>query len=280
METVTAQARTRPAWLRPLCWESPSDTRWEVAIVVVLLMANVVVGIVGALPWEGRFDSPGPWVTLAAQCVVTPVFLWRRQYPLIVSSIVMITVLLAVLCAPRTASGQFPLMLSLDGWLPLAASITANTVIYFGQRSPRGWIVWGLLVLVTVIASRPWDPHLSVLYGGITFVAVPALIGAYVAARGRLLRELRDRAERAERDRELAAGQARRQERMRLASDLHDVVTHRISLMVLQAGAVRMSTVDPTVRTAAEDLRTVGCEALEELRDMIGVLRVDVREPK
>jgi signal transduction histidine kinase len=78
---------------------------------------------------------------------------------------------------------------------------------------------------------------------------------------------------RAERERLLLAEQARVDERIRLAGEMHDVVTHRINLMVLQAGALRIGTADPAVRAAAEELRVAGCQALAELRDLVGVLR-------
>lgn len=259
-------------------WDTPHDARREIGIVVLLELINVLIVIAGLLPWEGQFSSPGPWIALTAQFVVTPFFLWRREFPTVVGSTALATVLVVTLCAPARADGSFPLLLSYDAWLPFVASLTSNTVIHFGGRSRRGRIVWALLIVVTVVAIRPWDLRLAVIYGGLGLAAVPALLGAYLAARSRLIRELRDRAVRAERDRALAAGQARTQERIRLAADLHDVVTHRISLMVLQAGAVRMSTADPGVRISAEELRTVGCEALEELRDMIGVLRIQAKE--
>jgi signal transduction histidine kinase len=54
---------------------------------------------------------------------------------------------------------------------------------------------------------------------------------------------------------------------------MHDVVTHRVSLMVLQAGALRMTAPDRATRQAAEDLRVTGCQALDELRDLVGILR-------
>ncbi len=53
-----------------------------------------------------------------------------------------------------------------------------------------------------------------------------------------MVRALTERAERAERERYLLAEQARADERARLAGEMHDVVTHRVSLMVLQAGAL------------------------------------------
>src|SRR2546423_472730 len=54
---------------------------------------------------------------------------------------------------------------------------------------------------------------------------------------------------------------------------MHDVVTHRLSLMVLHAGALGVTSPDPAVRTAAEDIRREGALALDELRDLVGVLR-------
>src|SRR5205823_14107565 len=83
---------------------------------------------------------------------------------------------------------------------------------------------------------------------------------------------LRDRAERAEQERYLLAEQARAEERARLAGEMHDVVTHRVSLMVLQAGALGITAKDEATRQAAEELRAAGCQALEELRDLVGIL--------
>jgi signal transduction histidine kinase len=84
---------------------------------------------------------------------------------------------------------------------------------------------------------------------------------------------LTERAERAEREQQLLAAQARAEERARLAGEMHDVVTHRVSLMVLQAGALRVTAPDEPTRKAAEELRAAGCRALDELRDLVGILR-------
>jgi signal transduction histidine kinase len=93
-----------------------------------------------------------------------------------------------------------------------------------------------------------------------------------VVTRRRLLRALTERAERAEREQRLLAEQARAEERARLAGEMHDVVTHRVSLMVLQAGALRVTAPDEPTRKAAEELRAAGCRALDELRDLVGIL--------
>nr|WP_272923868.1 histidine kinase [Streptomyces sp. SID3343] len=76
----------------------------------------------------------------------------------------------------------------------------------------------------------------------------------------------------------MRAEQAREEERTRLAGDMHDIVTHRVSLMVLQAGAMRVRAPDDATRSAAEDLRATGCQALAELRDLVAVLRTAERQ--
>jgi signal transduction histidine kinase len=53
---------------------------------------------------------------------------------------------------------------------------------------------------------------------------------------------------------------------------MHDVVTHRVSLIVLEAGALGLTAAEEPTRTAAERIRAAGCEALDELRDLVRVL--------
>src|SRR6202035_2716234 len=61
----------------------------------------------------------------------------------------------------------------------------------------------------------------------------------------------------------------------RLAGEMHDVVTHRLSMMVLQAGALGITATDEATRRAAEELRAAGVQALDELRDLVGILRTE-----
>jgi signal transduction histidine kinase len=105
--------------------------------------------------------------------------------------------------------------------------------------------------------------------------AVGPLLALYFTARHEVLQGLRDRAERAEQERYLLAEQARAEERARLAGEMHDIVTHRVSLMVLQAGALGITAKDEATRQAAEELRAAGCQALDELRDLVGILRTE-----
>jgi signal transduction histidine kinase len=86
---------------------------------------------------------------------------------------------------------------------------------------------------------------------------------------------LGERAERAERERELRAREAVAEERGRIARELHDVVAHDVSVMVVQAqGAARvLEGEQPQVRQALAAIEATGREAVDEMRRLLGVLR-------
>lgn len=154
-------------------------------------------------------------------------------------------------------------------WIPVAAWLAVYAGMAYGGR-----VSWAGVGLLGVLAARPWgDDPTGFFAQSLLLVVCPALLGLYVAARARAVRSLTDRAERAERERHLLAERARAEERTRLAAEMHDVVAHRISLLVLQAGALRVRSPDASARAAAEEIRATGCQALEELRDVIGLLR-------
>jgi signal transduction histidine kinase len=105
------------------------------------------------------------------------------------------------------------------------------------------------------------------------YVGLPLVAGLWVNARRQLVVSLRERAERAEREQAARADQARSEERGRIAREMHDVVAHRVSLIVLHAGALEVSAKDPRTAEAADLIRTTGREALADLRAVLGVLR-------
>jgi signal transduction histidine kinase len=155
-------------------------------------------------------------------------------------------------------------------WAPFATVLAAYGPFFYGRDRRIAFLA---VALLTVIVARPWQPSVVIITIAVLRTAVGPLLALYFGARHALLQSLRDRAERAERERYLLAEQARAEERARLAGEMHDVVTHRVSLMVLQAGALRMTAPDEATRQAAEDLRVTGCQALDELRDLVGILR-------
>ena len=131
----------------------------------------------------------------------------------------------------------------------------------------------------TLVVARPWDggpagEQVSRWLGGAVLVLLPGAVGIYVRTRAQLLAALRERAERAEAEQELLAREAVLDERTRIAREMHDAVGHRVSLMVLQAGAIEMAAADAgRVQELAANVQTAGRQALDELRQMVGVLR-------
>jgi signal transduction histidine kinase len=148
----------------------------------------------------------------------------------------------------------------------VAAPVSAYAV---GAYVPDRRRAWPLLAGLAVAFAQPWDYYPDLLEGPslASIVLAPAVLGMYVGAQHRHASAM------AEQARQEQEARARLKERARIAGEMHDVVTHRVSLMVLQAGALQSSTTDESVRRAADDLRLVGCQTLEELRDLVGVLR-------
>lgn len=125
-----------------------------------------------------------------------------------------------------------------------------------------------MLLAAAPVLWRGFTPsEVVIAFLGLGVLTIAGLAGLYLTTRRRLTRTL------AERECELVAEQTRADERTRLAAEMHDVVTHRLNLMVLHAGALRVAAKDDSTREAAEELRTAGRQALAELRDLVGVLR-------
>ena len=134
------------------------------------------------------------------------------------------------------------------------------------------WAVAPLMVLASFVGSRGWDDRVNDQALPAAAVVGFGLLGLYVGSRRRLLAAAEEQARSARRERELLAEQARAEERVRLAGEMHDVVAHQISLVVLQAGALGTRG-EPDVVAGAEEIRLRGVRALAELRAVVGVLR-------
>jgi signal transduction histidine kinase len=159
-------------------------------------------------------------------------------------------------------------------WWPPTAPFAAYAAMAWAGSRRGAWVP--VVLQCTAVFVGPWSTIAGadeVVGRTLPFTVGGALLGMYAGARRRLLQALVDRAERAEREQHLVAQQARVEERVRLAAAMHDVVTHRVSLMVVQAGGLKVTSHDGAVRAAAEDLRVAGCQALAELRDLVGLLR-------
>src|SRR5207245_7308461 len=110
----------------------------------------------------------------------------------------------------------------------------------------------------------------------VPFTVVTAVVMLLVR---RVIGERDRRAELAERERDVAAREAVVEERARIARELHDVVAHNVSMMVVQAGAERRVLDDGATHEVLETIEQIGRGALTEMRRLVGMLRSDAPDP-
>ncbi|MFD6953616.1 histidine kinase [Nocardiopsis sp. TSRI0078] len=153
------------------------------------------------------------------------------------------------------------------------------------HRPPRTSLaVYGLSVGAAFVNSALWpDPHAPFL---VIFLLGAALQGAVtgwgltVHHRRKLVESLRDRAVHAETEAQLRAEHAQHQVREAMAREIHDVLGHRLSLLSVHAGALeyRPDASAEEVARSAKVIRESAHQALQDLREVIGVLRAPVGE--
>ena len=182
---------------------------------------------------------------------------WRRRWPF---GVALVCVLLGAFSTFATVAGVFAL-----------SSLAVH-------RHVRPALLVAALSVPSAVVCSIWLGRTntwSVMLPTTALTAAAIAWGMFVRARRQLLSTLRDRAQRAEADQLVRAERARLAERTRIARETHDVLAHRISLVALHAGALEVARDLPPaqVRESAALLRLTAHQALEELRDVIGVLR-------
>jgi signal transduction histidine kinase len=234
-----------------------------------LLVIGIGVGITGAVTGQGRSDGPhGPvWFdVLAIVAIISPLLL-RRRYPFGAPLAVGAAVVLTTFVDPRLAGyAGVPFLAGgaavfLMGLLPERTQAVAGLVLAVGVnavvavRDPRGNV--GAFVAASVLFTIVW----TIAFG--------------LGSKFREADEAKQRAARAEREREERARAAVSEERARIARELHDVVGHSVSVMTVQASAVRrlLRPDQQRERDALLIVEQTGREALAEMRRMVGVLR-------
>jgi signal transduction histidine kinase len=135
--------------------------------------------------------------------------------------------------------------------------------------------VLAVVVPLAAQAAQGGSPGLRDLISRIVAVGLAVAVGLYLRARADYVAGLHERAERLERERELLAGRAVGEERVRIARELHDVVAHNVSLMVVQAQALAATRgEDEEQRKTLNNLADLGRDALSEMHRMLGLLRL------
>ncbi|MFB7497860.1 sensor histidine kinase [Streptomyces sp. NPDC056161] len=269
--TTTGEDRTA-AHAGPWWW-----ARWRSAALDVSLAA-VSAAECGAegLPFARDAGIPVP-VGVLFGVLAGSVLLLRRKWPIAV-------VLVAIAITPA----QMGFLMGVVGLYTLAAAELPRRIIV----ALAGMSLVGTAIVTFVrvrqdmargdLTLGDWFEPFASITTSLGLTAPPVLLGLYVGARRRLMESLRERADSLERELQLLAERAeeraewaRGEERTRIARDMHDVVAHRVSLMVVHAAALQaVARKDPekAVRNAAL-VGDMGRQALTELREMLGVLR-------
>ena len=236
-------------------WRDLSPRGADVALALALTLLIVVESAAGAS--RDPFSRPGAGSPIAL--LMTVPLAWRRRQPLLVFGLVVVSATIAFMTAPYVAI--------------VAIMVAAYSVGAYSRyrRLSLGVMLVTASVVVAFGGGLPPIPQWTGPYA----ILLPLwLVGNAIRSRQLRADAFEDRATRLEREQERATQAAIAEERARIARELHDVVAHNVSVMIVQAGAARhVLKASPEQATGA--LRAVeasGREAMAELRHLLGLL--------
>nr|WP_062335957.1 sensor histidine kinase [Herbidospora sakaeratensis] len=250
---LRALRRRHPAWIDALL----------VSPLVFYCLLSAPEFANGSYMGGGR--AIGLWGVLGLSVVLVGPLFWRRRFPLHVMAFISAVSLLQWV----TGLGALPANQAvLIAMFTVAASCALPWAICAGLIAEVG----------TAMVLQSWgELDLELFVSASVFVIAIWIGGIYVNMRRRFVANLVDRAERAEKERDQQALIATAAERARIARELHDVVAHNVSVIVVQAdGAGFAIDSDPDqAKRAVEAISATGRQALAEMRRLVGVLRDD-----
>jgi len=234
---------------------------FDFGIVLALLAVGSAIVLSSTNEVPRLSVSRVPWFVV----VLVPLasLLARRRYPVVTLGIILVALLVEgfgrspIIVQPLLLVGVYTVAVRVPWRISLA--LTALTFVLFvvGSALSRSGFRFPEVVSALVAISAAY------------------IVGIYVGTRVAYVDSLRARAEQLSRERDLLAQQAVAEERARIARELHDVVAHHLSLITVQAGALQtqLREGDPA-RQTAETMARAGRQAMDEMRRMLGVLRL------
>lgn len=240
--------------------------RWRVVIFdgappLVLLFLGILDSITGIFT-EPIGQAP-PVTALIPGALACLALLLRRYRPLLTLVIVLVVLVVPPLILPT----------SLTYWDEFMVWVVA---LYSCSRHARRAIAFvGLGVSAVVMALLPLEFSDLRDIGGILFNSALLIAGFLIGMLARSWSAYRDRIVRTAADRAVADERARNAERARIARELHDVIAHTITVIVMQAGGARLaSAADPVIAVSTlSQIEQLGRASLAELRSLLPLLR-------
>ncbi len=240
----------------------PVDTRASLVpprLDIVIAAAFVLLSLLEVFV-NGTVTSPVEHVLVTGLAMAS--LAWRRRFPIAVAVTVVGSNLIT------NPEGEFSVLLSL---------VLCSFTVGAETEPPRSYVGLGA-VLVPFLAGLAMVGLVpSDVAAAIVFVVGPWAVGSVLRQRSSHAAEALARADRLEREREMQASVAAAAERTRIARELHDIVSHSISVVTIQTQAVRRR-LGPEHAAEAADLAAVEAtarEALAEMRRLFGVLRAE-----
>ncbi|WP_328793253.1 MULTISPECIES: histidine kinase [unclassified Streptomyces] len=213
---------------------------------------------------------PVTWLSYAMTTAGVLPLIWRRRAPV------------AVLAAVLAVGGIYKVAVDGPGQpLPYAGLIAFYTVAL--QCALRVRVAVGLAALVVVAASVGWETGTARELLFTLFVSAAAYaLGRLQHARQAYTEAVLARAAELERANRIEAEQAAARERARIAREMHDILSHAVSIMIVQAeaGPVAVRRAPERAEAAFEAIAETGRDAMAQLRAMLGVLRTDEAAPR
>ena len=247
-------------------WPLARRYGFDAMIVVVALENAVAAAVAGS---SGDAPRTTRWFTVPASAAIVLVLLARRRFPF---------------AAPASVWLMGAALSFIDGRLAtfngatLAAGLAAALLLGNLPDSveARLGLIIGLAGAAVVVENKPGHQAEEFIFIPV-LVAIAWLAGFALHERSEQTEAAEGRARQAEQEREAMARIAVAEERARIARELHDIVAHSLSVMVLQAGAVRHRLAGDLAedKSALEDVEETGRQALAEMRRLLGVMRRD-----
>lgn len=245
-------------WLR--AHPTAADGLLAAALTVTALVAHLVIRETADL----EVTDPTWWSPILVLASTIPVA-WRRRWP--VAVLVAVTVPEMALQAAEMVGAGFMNV--------LIAAYSLGAYVAGRRLKVTSVITFACLVGFVTLGVVEDDVEVAAVISTAVLYVGAIVLGDNMRRRRERADELVERAERAERERELLATQQVQLERTRIAREMHDVVAHSLSVMIIQAGAARRQLrANPDRATESlEAIEATGREAMTEMRRILGVLR-------
>jgi len=190
----------------------------DVGLACFFVLLDTTVTLAGGSWWPVHPDKLA-WTMLVLQALADASLVVRRRAPMLVIAILTgYTLAISLLITP--AGALTPANWG-NVWAPFGTVLAAYGPFYYCKEPKDRRTAFAAVGIMTLVAARVWDPSAVVITIAVLRTAVGPLLALYFSARHEMLQALRDRAERAERERYLLAEQARAEERARLAGEMH-----------------------------------------------------------